>query len=286
MTRILANYRGAGTSVITLLLLMGLFSASPAWARTEFKMITLQHRFAQELVPIVAPMVGEDGNASAIDNHLVIRASPERMQAIEELVAKLDTARRNMRITVSHEDMQSGNQQNIGASGNVRIGQGQVILQRRMPGDLPPENNLNIDLDQREYSRSQQGSEFVNVAEGERAFIRVGQRVPYTQQWLVLTQSYAQRIRNTQFQDITTGFAVRPRALGDQVEVEITPRIAQAGAGGVIDFEELSTIVMVRPGEWLDIGGTMQSRDDVSRAILNSQSASGSGYSRLMIRVD
>lgn len=249
-------------------------------------MITLQHRFAQELVPIVAPLVGEDGNASAIDNHLVIRASPERMQAIEELVAKLDTGRRNMRITVVHEDMQSDQRQDIGASGNVLIGQGQVIVQRRMPGDLAPENSVNIDLDQREYSRSQQGAEFVNVAEGERAFIRVGQRVPYTQQWIVLTQSYAQRIRHTEFQDITTGFAVRPRALGDQVEVEITPRIAQAGGGGLIDFEELSTIVMVRPGEWLDIGGTMQSHDDVSRAILNSQSASGSGYSRLMIRVE
>jgi len=269
------------------LLLLTLFSASSAWARTEFKMITLQHRFAQELVPIVAPMVGDDGNASAIDNHLVIRASPERMQAIEELVAKLDTARRNMRITVAHEDMQSGNQQNIGASGNVRIGQGRVIVQRRMPGDGLPESDVNIDLDQREYSRAQQGTEFVNVAEGERAFIRVGQRVPYTQQWVVLTQSYAQHIRNTGFQDITTGFAVRPRSLGDQVEVEITPRIAgQMGAGGVVDFEELSTVVMVRPGEWLDIGGTMQSRDDVSRAILNSQSASRSGYSRLMIRVD
>jgi type II secretory pathway component GspD/PulD (secretin) len=269
--------------LITLLILC---NASAAWARTEFKMITLQHRFAQELVPIVAPLVGEDGNASAIDNHLVIRASPERMQAIEELVAKLDTARRNMRITVSHEDMQTGKQQTIGASGNVRIGQGRVIVQRRMPGDLPPENNVNIDLDQREYSQSRQGSEFVNVTDGERAFIRVGQRVPYTQQWAVLTQSYAQRIRHTEFQDITTGFAVRPRSLGDQVEVEITPRIAQMGAGGVIDFEELSTVVMVRPGEWLDIGGIMQSRDDVSRAILNSQSASGSGDSRLMIRVD
>ena len=268
------------------MLLMMLCSVSTAWAATEFKMITLQHRFAQELVPIVAPLVGDDGNASAIDNHLVIRASPERMQAIEELVAKLDTARRNMRITVSHEDMQSRSQQNIGASGNVRIGQGRVIVKRRMAGDALPESNVDIDLDQHEYSQSQQGTEFVNVAEGERAFIRVGQRVPYTQQWVVLTQSYAQRLRNTQFQDITTGFAVRPRSLGDQVEVEITPRIAQMGAGGVIDFEELSTIVMLRPGEWLDIGGIMQARDDVSRAILNSQSASGGGYSRLMIRVD
>ncbi len=44
------------------LLLVGFLflAANIAWAETEFKIITLQHRFAQDLLPTIQPMVGED----------------------------------------------------------------------------------------------------------------------------------------------------------------------------------------------------------------------------------
>ncbi|HLD10022.1 MAG TPA: hypothetical protein VJB68_08260, partial [Methylophilaceae bacterium] len=59
------------------LLLAVSLAANIAWAETEFKIITLQHRFAQDLLPTIQPMVGEGGSASAMDNHLMIRAAPE-----------------------------------------------------------------------------------------------------------------------------------------------------------------------------------------------------------------
>ena len=133
---------------------------------------------------------------------------------------------------------------------------------------------------------SQRGGEFVTVMDGADAFIRVGQSVPYTQQWAVFTQRYAHIGQATEFRDITTGFAVRPRYIGDEVEIEIAPRIARLNSSGFIDFEELATTVRLRPGEWLDLGGTMSARDEVSRAILSSGSASASESTALMIRVN
>ena len=122
--------------------------------------------------------------------------------------------------------------------------------------------------------------------DGERAFIRVGQSVPYTQEWVTLTQRYTSIQRTTEFVDISTGFSVRPRSIGNQIELEITPRIAQLNQNKYIDFEELSTIVRVNRDEWLDLGGTMQQKDDVSRAILSTQNGQQSQSNALSIRVE
>ncbi len=55
---------------------------------------------------------------------------------------------------------------------------------------------------------------------------------------------------------------------------------AQLNQNKYVDFDELTTIVRVNRGEWLDLGSTMQQKDEVSRAILsrsnNQQSQSNS----------
>lgn len=249
----------------------------------EFKIITLQHRFASDIIPTVQPMVGDDGNVSGIDNQLLVRASPERMAMIEQIVATLDSARKNLRITISHEDARQNNSNQAGVSGNARIGNTDINLGgRRSHG----QDDLDIDLGQQQNTISQAGSEFITVSDGGNAFIRVGQSVPFTQQWIVWIQQYAHIQQAVTYQDITTGFSVRPRMINNQVELEVSPRIFSLGSGDIVDFQALSTVVRVTPGQWFDLGGTMQTRDNVSRAILSGQTNSGSQQSRLMIRVD
>lgn len=263
-------------------LMVLLLSLSVQAAGLDFKMITLQHRFPQDVLPAVQQLAGPDGSVSAIDQHLVVRAAPEKMAAIEALVEKLDTARRNLRITVRYDNQQMDSRDAIGADGMIRHGDIEIGVGRY----AEEQGSVRFNIDS---SRSimQQGSEqFLTVLDGERAFIRVGQSVPFTQQWMVLTAQYLNMQETTEFHDITTGFAVRPRYIGNQVEVEITPRIARLNAAGFIDFDELTTTVRVARGEWLDIGGLMQNRDQVSREIfLQSQREEGNN-TRLRIKVD
>lgn len=265
-----------------------------AWAETELKIITLQHRFPQEILPSVQALVGADGSVSTTQNFLIVRASPENMKQIEQLVAGLDTEQKNIRITVSHDSQVISRQRGAGVSGSLQVGD--VQLQKQNQGQLVRPSSrqyqpqgVEIDISQSELASSQSGQEFVTVLDGQRAFIRVGQSVPYTQQWVNFSQRYPSAyssIGTTQFRDITTGFAVRPRYIGQQVVVEITPRIASLSAGGYIDFEELSTVVRVVPGTWLDIGGIMQSKDDVSRAILSGYQDSDQRHNGLLIMVE
>ena len=250
-------------------------------AGTEFKIFTLQHRFASDLLPIVDQMVGADGTASGIDNQLIIRAQPERMREIEALVSQMDAARVNRKISVSTSNNMQSQHEHTEARGKLKMGKVIVGNDRRARP-----NTGNIDIERNTSNTQQSSNQFINVLDGERAFIRVGQLVPFTQEWVTMTQRYIQVDRFTDWREVVTGFAVRPRTIGNEVELEITPRIARLNNQGFIDFEELTTVIRTPLGSWVDIGGTMQQNDEISRKILGSQSSSSQQTSGLSVKVD
>jgi len=252
-----------------------------AFAETEFKIITLQHLFASDLLPIVEPMVGADGAANGMNNQLIVRATPDRMREIEAIVAKLDVARVNRKITVKASNNVQTQQERTEASGAVNVGKVTVASDRRAAP-----NTGRVELDRNSSNSTQNSNQFVSVLDGERAFIRVGQSVLFTQEWVTITRRYVQIDRTTDWQEIATGFAVRPRTVGNQVELEITPRIAKLNSSGYIDFEDLKTTLRVNLGDWVDIGGTMQTNDEVSRKILGLQNISSQQKSNLVIKVE
>ena len=263
------------------LFLILLLVCSSAFAETEFKIFTLQHRFANDLLPFVEPMVGADGVANGIDNQLIIRAQPQRMREIEALVASMDAARVNRKITVNTSSNMQSQRERIEATGSTKVGKVTISNDRRARA-----NSGNIDIENSTRNTRQTSNQFINVLDGERAFIRVGQLVPFTQEWVTITRRYIQVDSFTDWREVTTGFAVRPRSIGSEIELEITPRIARLNGQGFIDFEELTTVIRTQLGNWVDIGGTMQNNDEVSRKILGTQSSTNQQSSNLSVKVD
>ena len=258
-----------------------LSSLSSLAGQNELKLITLKHRFAEELLPMVQPLVGPQGTANATSNILIVRATPERLVEVEQVVSQLDVAKRNIRIEVSHGSKLQEKNRSLSASAQGKVGDTDVSF-----GSPDRQNRAQVRIDQGSTRSSKRLNQYLTVMDGASAFIQVGESIPYTQQWTVLAQRYASVRQTTQFYDITTGFAVVPRYIGDEVELTITPRIAQANARGSVDFETLSTQVRVKPGEWFDLGGGMRSRDEVSSTILSSGVDGSSESSSLMIKVD
>ncbi len=252
-----------------------------ASAETEFKIITLQHRFANDLLPIILPMVGEDGTATGIDNQLILRANPNRMREIEQTITELDVVRMNRRISIRSNNNVQRQLSRTEATGNVTIGNTTISNRRHTR-----RNSGRINIERSNSGINQNTHQSINVIDGERAFIRIGQIVPLTHEWINITRRYVQIERYTNWHEISTGFAVRPRTIGNQIELEITPRIARVNNNDYIDFEELSTIVRVSLGEWVDIGGTMQSNDNLSRKILGLQQSSTQSNTSLIVKVD
>ena len=263
------------------LLLIALLFCKASFAETEFKIFTLQHRFANDLIQMIEPMVGADGSANGIDNQLIIRAQPDRMREIEALVSQMDTVRVNRKISVNTSNNTQSQRERNEASGKVKVGKVIVGNDRRAEP-----NTGNIDIERNASNTRQTSNQFISVIDGERAFIRVGQIVPFTQEWVTITRRYIQVDRLTDWREVTTGFAVRPRTIGNSVELEITPRIARLNNQGFIDFEELTTVIRTSLGNWVDIGGSMQQNDEVSRKILGLQSEASQQTSHLSVKVD
>lgn len=255
-------------------------------AATEFKIITLQHRTAEDILPAIKPLVGNEGTVTAMQNNLIIRTSPEHMAQIEQIIATLDTARQNLKITISRQSNLASSKSRTEVSGRKRVGN-VVIDTGNHPGKA--RDGVQINIENNQNTSSNTSNQFINVLDGERAFIVVGQSIPYTQEWVTLTRRYLAIQRTTEFIEfieIDTGFAVRPKSIGNQIELEITPRFSQLNQDGFIDFETLTTVVRANRGDWVDLGGIMKQKDDVSRTILNWQTSHQSHDSQLLIRVD
>ena len=267
------------------MLLILLMVSCYAVAETDFKIMTLQHVFANDLLPIIKPMVGADGEASGINNQLIVRATLERMQDIEAIIAKLDIAKVNRKITVKNSLNVQTQQARVEATGAIKVGKVTVGNDRQASP-----NSGRVEIARNSSSRQKNSEQFMNVLDGQRAFIKVGQIVPFTQEWVTITRRYIQIDRTTDWREITTGFAVRPRTIGrpenNQIELEITPRIAKINSQGFVDFEDLKTIIHVKLGDWVDIGGTMQQNDDVSRKMLGIQNSASVKISNLIVKVE
>ena len=259
-----------------------LFSVT-AMAATEFKIITLQHRFADDLLPIIQPLAGEDGVVTGMQNQLIFRTSPENMAEIEQVIASMDVARSNLKITVNRQNNLDSTQHGVDVSGRKRIGN-VAISTNRYPRQA--RDGVQIDIQNNSSTTKQNNQQFINVVDGEFAFIQVGQSVPFTQEWRTFTHRYTHIQRTTEFIEVSTGFAVRPRSIGGHIELDITPRIAQLNQQGFIDFEALRTVVRINKGEWFDLGGAMQQNDEVSRAILSFKNKAQTQNNVLNIRVD
>lgn len=72
--------------------------SSPAWA--ELEVFTLRHRSAEDVLPIIRPLLDKDGVASGMNSQLILRTSSRNLAEIRRLLPGIDTALRQFRITV------------------------------------------------------------------------------------------------------------------------------------------------------------------------------------------
>lgn len=255
----------------------------PAGAETQFKIITLQHRFAEEILPAIKPLVGDDGTATAMQNNLIVRTSNNNMAEIEQLVSSLDTVRQNLKITIRRNNNNDIRQKHSEITSQKRIGNVTIGTGSR---PINHSGAMTLDIENYQSKRNLNSEQFIRVTDGEMAFISVGQSIPYTQEWINLTNRYIGVQRGTVFVNIDTGFTIRPRTIGNKVQLEITPRFSQLNRNGFIDFTTLTTTIQINRNEWFDIADTMQQKDEVSNAILNWQSNNQSFNDQLLIRVE
>jgi type II secretory pathway component HofQ len=66
----------------------------------DLEIIELQHRRAEDVIPIVQPLLDPGGVLSGVDDKLLVRTTPANLAQIREAVAAIDRPQRQLLITV------------------------------------------------------------------------------------------------------------------------------------------------------------------------------------------
>ena len=259
-----------------------LLSAAQAASITT---IQLQNRPAEEIIPIVKPLLGPGEVITASGFKLFLRASPASVEQVRDIIDALDVASKMLQISVfqgSERDLKT-----VAISGNLRIESGDASVGAGV-GSSGKQGAGNIAYNSGNVSgdisaNSSQTSKVSNpvhqlrVSEGTEGFIQTGNQIAYS--------SYN---NGTEFKDVTTGFYVLPRIRGSVVMLKVRPfKNSQSNTGtGTIDTQSANTAISGRLGEWLPLGGVSEQFKRSQSGIGSSSSSEGSNQSSIWIRAD
>ena len=267
-------------------------SGMNAFAQEQVEVITLNYRNAEQMLPLIQPLVGRDGAVSGIQNRLVIRTTPDKMAQIKRVIASVDTQPRRLMITVRQNTNRDALAQESSVFGSVGTQRGRVTLPE-IPGDA----GARVEIGNR---RSRIGAQVsstrdiensaevqrVQVLEGNAAFIRAGQSVPYPTRTIIRDGRGTTVVEESRFQDVTSGFYVLPRVSGMQVTLEIDPQRNTLGRQGAVNVQQASTVLSGRIGEWIELGGVgQQGTNSGSGTVYSTQDTSNDNRS-IFVKVE
>ncbi len=219
--------------LMALLLFGGALGATLAAGTLE--VIQLQHRSADEVIPILKPFLDAQGVLSGTGSRLIVRTTPENLAQLHTLLKRVDTAPRRLIITVQQNaddsEVQTGDRHTRVISTGSRT--------------------------------AEADTQQIQVLEGHTALIQVGQSVPVLQSALATNGGVAVAQDQITYKDVLRGFSVLPRLNGDQVTLDISPYYDTPSQeqGDAIDVQRMHTTVSGRLGNWLEIGGSGQAAD-------------------------
>ena len=259
----------------------------------EARVIQLRNRSAAEIIPVIRPLLGPNDAIGGTDTRLIVRTSDKNFREIEKLLAQLDTARRQLRISVRQTTAEERSGTGVGVSGEIRNDNTRVQLPRQSApeerGTVIRRDGVQLEMRQSRTASSHNVTSFVSVLDGAPAFIRVGQSIPHVQQILALTgKQQLVLAQGISLHDVVTGFDVTPHTQGENVQLQITPRLSRLAnpTTGLVNFQEYSTTVVVKPGEWIDIGGLSGNGREIRRAILDSSSTQSGEQRTVLLKVE
>lgn len=213
----------------------------------DIKVITLQHRPAKEIIPLIKPMVEQAGGVVTGTGHkLIIRGRDADIAQISGLIQQLDTPPRQLRITLRQD--RYGDRGSSGHTITIRKGNGDAT-----PGDTTARVYSTRKRDQDATTQR------IRVREGRWAAVDMTLQVPVVEQIVDVTGGQERVLNAVKYKDLATGFAVRAMINGDQATVDIMPHKAglDTEQGGTIKLQAAATTVSGRVGEWIDIGGAV-----------------------------
>ena len=222
------------------LLIAGLLPGGLVRADNPLEIVTLRHKPAEQIVPALRPLVEPDGAISSLGDKILLRVSPGNLAELRTAITALDTPMRRLVVSVRQGEVREASGGGLGVDGRLAPGNSRVII-RGGAGSSEQRDDV---------------SQQVQVVEGGRALIRVGQSLPLMfREWRAAPGGWVQ-VDSVRYMDVGTGFYAAPQVVGKQVTIEIGPSMERLGEGGAVESTRLATTVTGALGSWIPLGGS------------------------------
>lgn len=254
--------------------------AAVAWAQA-LTVIDLKYRRAEELIPVLQPLLEQGGALTGQDYKLFVRASGANLAQLRSAVAQLDKQQRQMLVSVRRSTAQDLQREQASASGTLRTGDGSVSVNERPRSG----SGATVRAGERNLQTQNSSVSSVQVLEGNAAFIATGTSVPIVTAVAVGGGRRPFVAGTIEHRNLQRGFMVTPRVNGDQVILDISQQDERVDGGG-IQSQSLNTQVMGRLGSWIQLGGVSESSSRTDSGILSRSHSTGGNELSIWVKVD
>lgn len=236
------------------------------------EVITLQNRPAEEIQPLLMPLLDADDVINGSGFNLIVKTSPERLENLRNLIEKLDTRLHNLMVSVLQDSHKTAEQLNAEAA--IAITHSAIRLQ-------------GMAADTRDVGR-QHTAQQIRTLEGKAAHIQTGNLRP-VENITVYDSGYGYPgvVSNTQLQEASTGFAAIPRLINqDEIMIDIAPWSDRFLNNGGLATQGIETSIRARLGEWVEIGGTDNQQQSNIQGYTGLNHSTRNHNTRILLKVE
>jgi type II secretory pathway component GspD/PulD (secretin) len=262
-----------------------------AWSQMSVEVVPLKYRTAEEVIPVLQPMLARDGSISGLRGQLVVRTTRENFRELRRVLDSIDVAPRRLLITVAQDTASEGSRRGAEISGSLRTDD---RLRLNLPG--APSSRQQDGINARIYDTRSIDSvnvlQTVQVLEGRTAFIQTGSSAPIAERRVVRSvvngRVVDQLVEGVDYRQADTGFHVTARVASDRVTLDISPQREAfvQRSPGVVDVQRVTSTVSGRLGEWIELATVSQERQSERDVLLGRASANRSENRSLLVKVD
>jgi type II secretory pathway component GspD/PulD (secretin) len=242
--------------------------AAPVAHAQSLATIPLQFRTAEDLLPILQPLVPQGSVITGTGDMLFVRADAATLEHIREAVAGLDRAPRQLLITVGQRSNARDSGTSARGSGTIGSGDVQVGVNR------PPADSAGGQVVVRSGTASDdtRNVSSVRALEGYDTYVSLGQSRPFTSTTVAGGTHHPPVVsQSTGFRDVQSGFYATPRVSGDRVTLEISSRqqrLKGDARNAPVTTGSVTTTVTGKLGEWMQIGGAIEGTEGASGGLV------------------
>ncbi|WP_411726689.1 hypothetical protein [Methyloglobulus sp.] len=263
---------------VSALLLLVFMIPTITQAESVVEVISVFNRPASEIQPLLMPLLEYTDQIVANGDSLIVKTTPERLQTITKLIRNLDIPLNNLLITVIQSRDTTAAQLNAG------IGFG-INIRPQNPADSS--GRVSGYYNQSQGQNNNQNTQTIRVLEGVPAQIKAGNIVPIRNYQIYRDgYGYPYENRSTLLVEATTGFAVTPRLVGQQVLLDVSPWSDNINAQGQFQTQEANTSIRANLGEWVDLGGVDESTQSSGNTPFGYNRRSGQNNLHILVKVD